>query len=45
MAARGINDPDIGTSSRRRLQTLDRSTGVLETVVQSGGMSQIRPAS
>ncbi len=34
-----IHSPRKGTPARRRLQTLDRSTDVLETVVQSGGMT------
>jgi IclR family pca regulon transcriptional regulator len=37
MTARGKDSPIIGTPDRHRLQTLDRSTEVLETVVQSGG--------
>jgi IclR family pca regulon transcriptional regulator len=39
MPKRGTIVPIIGTPERHRLQTLDRSTEVLEAVVQSGGMT------
>jgi IclR family pca regulon transcriptional regulator len=39
MAARGKDSPIIGMPDRHRLQTVDRSAGVLEAVVQSGGMT------
>jgi DNA-binding IclR family transcriptional regulator len=39
MTVRGEDSPIIGTPDRHRLQTLDRSTDVLEAVVQSGGMT------